>query len=345
MSTALTPYQPDQNNAVATRPSALPAQAAALTEWAASAEAALQLAQGLVSTPFCPVAYRDKPYDAAAAILAGAEVGLSPLGGLRAFDVIQGQAAPRAITLRAIVQSYGHQVWIEESTSSRAIVAGRRAGSEIVERSTWTMDRAKGLQLTGKHNWKAQPGAMLVARATAECCRLIAADAILGIAYTAEEVDDGLDEQGGQEPPRRTAQRRTTARSKPTRATAERVPPAAQTAPQPVQDGPPLPGEDEEPPAAEAEQSGDDAAVPMVTRAQLDKLHAQLGQLNITEKPDKLTTVGLLVQRQLASSSELTRLEASQVIDMLDRICHDPEPQKALDAVLAELDEAEGGDA
>jgi hypothetical protein len=348
MSTALVPSQPD--TAALTSPtaprSALPAQAAALVEWANSAEAALQLARGLVNTPFCPEGFRGKEYDAAAAILAGAEVGLSPMGSLRSFDVIQGTAAPRAITLRAIVQSYGHEIWVEESTSTRAIVAGRRAGSDRVERSEWTIDRAKGLSLTNKHNWKAQPGAMLVARATSECCRLIAADAILGIAYTAEEVDDQGDEQPQAEAPKRTARRKTsdTAPARRTRATATRTDrPATPPAPEPAS-GPPLPGEDEpdtEPAAAperEPEQRQDDNDAP-VTRAQLNKLHAQLGDMNISEKADKLTTVGLLAQRQLGSSSELTKLEASSVIDILDRCLASDEPQRALDAVLGQLEE------
>jgi phage recombination protein Bet len=83
---------------------------------------------------------------------------------------------------------------------------------------------------------------------------------------------------------------------------------------------------------------------PMVTREQLAKLHAQLGDLDITERGDKLTTVGLLVQRQLASSSDLTKAEASGVIDLLERVLGDDAPAKALDATLAALEEAAGGD-
>lgn len=352
MSTEITQFHANAavSDPAAQRPSALPAQASALVEWAHSADAALHLAQGLCSTPFCPQAYRDKPYDGAAAILAGAEVGLSPMGALRSFDVIQGQAAPRAMTLRAIVQSHGHEIWVEEQTSSRAIVAGRRKGSTVVERSEWTIDRAKGLQLTGKDNWKKQPGAMLVARATAECARLIAADAILGIPYTVEELTDGQDDPEPQETPKRTAKRTTR------KATAQRAEPsattkraAARTQPEPEQpalDGPPLPGEDADEAAPEPEAEPADEAAP-ATRSQLNKLHAQLGELGIDEKADKLTTVGLLARRTLASSAELTKDQASQVIDTLDRVCGSDDPTSALDAVLAEVQEAmdaEGGE-
>ena len=164
---------------------------ARLAEWAASAEAAYGVAERLVQTSFCPVAFRGKPMEATAAILAGAEVGLSPMSALKAFDVIQGQAAPRAITLRAIVQSYGHDVVLVESTSTRCRMKGLRRGSSEWQQVTWTIDRARDLGLTSKDGWKKQPAAMLVARATSELCRLVAADAILGIGYTAEEVADG----------------------------------------------------------------------------------------------------------------------------------------------------------
>jgi hypothetical protein len=94
------------------------------------------------------------------------------------------------------VQSKGHEVWVEDSTTTRAIVCGKRKGSEQVQKSVWTMDRAKGLKIDQKENWRKQPQAMLIARATAELCRLIASDVILGIPYAVEELgdDDGTTE-------------------------------------------------------------------------------------------------------------------------------------------------------
>lgn len=345
MSTALTTYQPGNNGALAERPAQQPAPTAGvvrLSEWAADARAANEVASSLVQTSFVPEAFRNKPYEATAAILAGMEVGLNPMASLRAFDVIQGTAAPRAITLRAIVQSRGHEVWVEENTESRAVVAGRRAGSQLVQRSTWTLDRARGLGLLGKHNWKAQPGAMLVARATAECCRLIASDAILGMPYSTEEISDGGGVDGeapsaspaatepaaAKEAPR-TAKRRTPARTatQPSKAAAPTPTPVAES------EGPPLPGEDgydDDP------KTGDKPA----TRAQLNKLHAQLNEFGVTERQDKLRRVSLLAKRELTSSSDLTAAEASGVIDLLERLSNDEEPQRAFDQVIGELIEA-----
>lgn len=301
----------------------------ALQEWAAGAAAAHQVAQNLVQTSFVPEAFRNKPYEATAAILAGSEVGLSPMASLRAFDSIQGTAAPRAITLRAIVQSRGHDIWIVESNDSRAIVEGQRAGSSHIHRSEWTIARARDLGLLGKHNWKAQKGAMLVARATAECCRLVASDAILGMPYSAEEIWDGNGsmEQGAPEVEgaKRTARRRTAG------------PIAA--VPQPVEDdepaGPPLPGEDDEdtPPAVEP-----------VTSAQLKKLHATLNDFGVTERADKLQMVGLLARRELASSSDLSKDEASSVIDVLDRLSQQGNQDDRATALAEHLAELEQDD-
>jgi hypothetical protein len=78
-----------------------------------------------------------------------------------------------------------------------------------------------------------------------------------------------------------------------------------------------------------------------ITRAQLTKLHAQLNEFDIKERGDKLTTVSLLVRRQLDSSNDLTKTEASGVIDLLERLLTDKEPHKALDAVLAAFEESE----
>ena len=106
-----------------------------LGEWAHAADAAYAVAQRLVQSSFVPVAFRGKPIEATAAILAWSEVGLAPMAALRAFDVIQGQAAPRALTLRAIAQSYGHDVEVIESTSTRCRVRARRRGGGRVASS------------------------------------------------------------------------------------------------------------------------------------------------------------------------------------------------------------------
>ncbi len=162
----------------------------ALQVWALDAAEAYKVATSLVKTSFVPQSLRGKPEEAAAAILTGNEIGLSPMAALRSIDIIQGTPAMRAHALRGLVQSRGHEVWVEDASATRAVVSGKRKGSQQVQTTTWDLDRARGLGLLTKDNWKKQPQAMLVARATSELCRLIASDVLLGLPYSIEELAD-----------------------------------------------------------------------------------------------------------------------------------------------------------
>lgn len=158
--------------------------------WAMDAQEAYKVAQSLVRTSFVPQTLRGKPEEAAAAILTGQEIGLSPMAALRSIDIINGTPAMRAHALRGLVQSQGHEVWVESASPAGAVVKGRRKGEQTVQESRWDVDRAKGLKLLDKPNWKSQPQAMFVARATSELCRLVASDVLLGLPYSIEELDD-----------------------------------------------------------------------------------------------------------------------------------------------------------
>lgn len=281
----------------------LAAATADLVSWAESARAAHAVATSLVSTSFVPEAFRGKANEATAAILAGLEVGLSPMASLRSFDIIQGTAAPRAITLRAIVQSAGHRIWTEESTDARAVVCGQRRGEERVERSVWTLARAQKLKLTGKANWQNQPQAMLLARATSECARLVAADAVLGVPYSSEELADA-------DPTPTT----TVSRAPGEKRTARRAAPPA----------PPEPDLDELAPAADDADTAES-----ITEAQNKKLHAALNDGGYADRDSGLTFISETLGRPVESSKNLSKDEASRVIDVLERgvpIEDPPEP-------------------
>lgn len=165
--------------------------AALLVRWAQAATAAHGLAQSLTRTSFVPQRYRGKPDEATAAILAGAELGLSPLAALRAFDDIQGTTAPKAVTLVAVAQSHGHHIEVVEESDERAVVRYRRRGEPEWRTVSYTVADAKLAGLAGRNpNWRTQPRNMCVARAQSMAARRVASDAILGIAYSAEELAD-----------------------------------------------------------------------------------------------------------------------------------------------------------
>lgn len=257
-----------------------------LTEWAQSANAAYQIATRLVQSSFVPQGFRGKPEEATAAILAGLEVGLQPMAALRSFDVIQGTAAPRAVTLRAVVQAAGHEMVLVESTNTRCRMKGRRKGSADWQAVTWTIERARDLQLTGKDNWKKQPAAMLVARATSELARLIASDAILGIGYSAEEIaDGGVTEQT-------VAAETTETTTAPTRRMSRK--------------------KAESEPAPESPLLDPQSAL-------AKRMFATFNEAGITDRDDRLAYVSDVVGREVNGSAEMTDDDASKVIDALGR--------------------------
>ena len=273
-----------------------------LAEWAQSADAAYQVATRLSESAFVPQQFRGKPVETTAAILAGLEVGLSPMQAIRSFDIISGTAAPRAIMLRALVQSHGHEMVLVESTATRCRMKGRRRGSEEWQPVTWTIERAQSLGLTGKDNWKKQPAAMLMARATSELARLIASDAILGICYSSEEIADGgtYDQDMASDtikPAEPTGMRRMS--RKPAEPVVEAV----------IVDDV-LPTEGEQGPPTES---------PLLnTRGGLAKrMFAALGDAGLSDKDDRLLYISDLLGRPVGSSSEMTDADAERVIAAL----------------------------
>lgn len=306
MTTDLTTYQPSTPSTVVADYQTRAVQR--LGEWAASADAAFRVAQRLVETSFVPQQFRGKPVEATAAILAGSEVGLQPMAALKSFDVIQGTAAPRAITLRAIVQSYGHEMVLVESTNTRCKMKGLRRGSSEWQTVTWTIDRAKDLGLTGKDNWRKQPAAMLMARATSELARLIAADAILGIGYTAEEVADGAQ---GDVPMAVEADPEAAPAAAPGRRTLSR--------PRPAPGAEPL-GTVEPEPEPEADVTEPAATPDPITAPQLKKMGALMREAGLTDRASALAFVTETIGRDVESRNDLTKREAGQVIDALEAV-------------------------
>lgn len=160
-----------------------------LATWADDARIAANLATSLARTSHAR-GFNGNTAEIAACILAGKEVGLPPISALQSFDVIQGQPRLRAHAMRALLQKQGHQIQLVKSTPTECTMRGRRKGDDEWQQVTWTIDRAQALGLTGKDQWKKQPQTMLVARATGELARLIAADALSAVPYAAEEMDD-----------------------------------------------------------------------------------------------------------------------------------------------------------
>ncbi|KXP00862.1 hypothetical protein [Tsukamurella pseudospumae] len=161
-----------------------------MREQAESMSVAFQLADGICRTSICPQTFRGKPEDGAVAIMAGATWGLDAIASLQNIFVVHGTPSTYAKVMKAVTLRAGHKVETVESSDTRVVVRAQRAGSDTWEESVWTIERAQKAGYLSNQKYKTEPEAMLYARATAEACRRIAPDAILGMPYSREEMED-----------------------------------------------------------------------------------------------------------------------------------------------------------
>jgi hypothetical protein len=263
---------------------------------------AAELAERIYRTEFVKGALRGRPEAVLACILAGHEVGVGPLQALAKIDVIDGKPTMSSELMRGLVLRAGHDIWVEENTTTRVTVCGRRAGREFVSKVTWTMDDAKRAGLAGKQNWQKYPRAMLLARATSELCRLMFADVLGGISYSVEELEDGGDIPPAEQPAETAPARATVKRRARQRPTPAELPPAAAV----MADGPPLPGED-----------GYDRA--LGTRGEQMKARAQVVATKARRaKVDRKEAVKEATFGEKESARDLTAEEAADTLRVID---------------------------
>jgi len=270
----------------------------AANAWVELLAPAADLASKIASTDFVPTGMRNKPAAVAACILYGAEIGIGPMNALAKIDIVEGRPAPRAELARALALAAGHEVWVEEQTNTKVTVCGRRHGSTQVQTSTWTLDDAKKAGLAGRANWGKYPRQMLLARASAELVRMAFPDVLGGIAYFAEELDgDGPDApavQTAAAPVAKGNKRKLAA------------------APDPVE--PVAEAED----IVEAEIVEDDPTV--MSGPQKRMMLALFGDIAMTDRDERLKLTSAVVGREVGSANELSRDEASKLIDALNGI-------------------------
>lgn len=148
------------------------------------------IATALSDTAFVPVAMRGKPQEITGAILFGRELGLDPMTALQTVNIIQGRPTLTANAMRGLAMAAGVQFKLQEATQTRCVMSAIAPGQREWTTVTWTIDQAQKLDLLKKDNWRNQPGAMLIARATSQLCRLVAANILIGSPYSTEEVKD-----------------------------------------------------------------------------------------------------------------------------------------------------------
>ena len=161
---------------------------------------------------------------------------------------------------------------------------------------------------------QAMGGAITYARRYCLC-------AITGVAP--EDDDDGAAAQAEALGQRGTAARSSQPRPRPQQSNGQQ---AARRAP--ASNPPPLPA-----------VAGD-----AVTQPQLKMMHALFGKAEWTDRADMLRAASAFAGRELSSSTDLTRDEASKVIDALQHIADDPDPAMRLTELVGTSAGNEGGE-
>ena len=275
-----------RNNEIAT-PAPGSTGANLIREAAAVMVDAHNLAQAVCKTQMIPKHFYGKPDECAAAMLYGASLGLDPMQSVRQIYVVHGQAALYARAMDALVKGAGHNTWTVSTSDESVTVAGQRRGSQHVEESTWTIERAKKAGYTSNEKYRTDPQAMLYSKALSEVCRKIAPDVLNGV-YSVEELEmERWDARPAATPQRGLA--------------------AALAAPAPAEGGTgpaSVPGE----PDAQPEPMTDK------TRAHM---FALFGERNIEDRDEQIRGISHIIGRQIESRGELTEAEARQVIETL----------------------------
>lgn len=275
--------------------------------WAPMLPAVGDLANKIAGTNFVPKSLRGKPAETAACILAGREIGIGPMESLQKIHVIEGRPSLASELMRSLVLRAGHLIEFTTLTDAKVTIRGKRQGSETWTELTWTVADAQRIGVAGKDVWKKYPRAMLSNRATSELCRLIFPDALGGISYTPEEIEDEATEAKTIKIER--------ADVKPTKVQRAKAPEPIEPAFDDVVDAEIVEAEIVVE-AAAAEEAKPES--PMITTAQTKMLGALMNELHIIDRTQALIYCNSVIGREITSRNELTKTEASAVIESLN---------------------------
>lgn len=149
-------------------------------------------AQSVAKAGILPQAYKGRPADIIVAMGLGQSMGLSPMESVYRINVIQGKPTASAELIASQVRKAGHRLRIrkDEKKMSATCTIYRADDPEYPFEVTRDKAWADRMGLSGKDNYRKQPLTMLVWRAITACAREACPEALYGVAYTPDEMDD-----------------------------------------------------------------------------------------------------------------------------------------------------------
>lgn len=159
-----------------------------------SATNAKQMAMSLSKSKMVPYSLAGKPEDIFAIMLYGHELNIPAMTALQNISVIQGKpsVSPQmmlAMVYRALPDAI-IKTTIDENKKIVTVFAARNSDQkDCGYTATWNQQKVDAMGLTGKDNYRKQFINMCKWRATAEACRVVFPDIILGL-YLPMEFQD-----------------------------------------------------------------------------------------------------------------------------------------------------------
>lgn len=153
---------------------------------------AYQLASSLSKTIMVPEQYQQEKhgeqaaYNLCAAIMYGAELGLSAVQSAQNVFIVRGKPAMYATTMAAIIRRAGYVIEPVEESDQGCVWKGYRDGSWAF--SDWSIERASQAGYTSNKLYQTNPQAMLRAKCITELARIKFQDCITGMAHSIEEL-------------------------------------------------------------------------------------------------------------------------------------------------------------
>jgi len=131
------------------------------------------------------------PHQAMMIILTGLELNMGPVWALQNVHIIKGKPSLKAEGMLGLVYKNieGARVNFIKRDSNICEIEASRPGSKSA-RFVFTMDDARTAGLTNKENWQKYPKSMLHARCISDMCRAMFPDALMGVSYTPQEIQD-----------------------------------------------------------------------------------------------------------------------------------------------------------
>ncbi len=290
----------------------------AVAQATASLPERIEFARALSDSGLLPSAFRKQPASILWAMEYGDTLGITLLDAIQSIHVIEGKPSASSDLIAALVRRAGHRlrVFVDRDPAGAwaASVAQiiRRDDPQFTYEARWTPERARAAGLMGKQVWKNYGEAMGKARAITEVAREACSEVLHGAIYGPEELGALVDQNehviGGTLEPQHAA-------TSPAPAKAARLVDRARAA----KKAPPAPAE--EPVDAEVvEEPVPDSLVladELRTENQSRALFAMLGQHGVKEREDVRQVIGLIIDRPIESTKELTKAEVSRLLDEL----------------------------